>query len=267
MKALNLLIIFSWLVIAGTSDSSLYCQDTSDVPSILITYPNSEARWFMGKTYEIHYRLANIKKPHRIRLLKDGKYLGDFACGNDMGSKDIKLAVTCGKPLLNNVKYKPGPDYQVEVALTDLSIKVRSDVFAIISYQYESSKMIEGSSLYSQLKPLPDLTISKVQFFNNDAFKAQVTVFNKGPGLSKPCMLELEVGCGSGTLKKVTANIPALKGTKPGTWPDPQSQKTVEIKSPIPFINSKAIFTIDAGNKVKEANEVNNSWMKDNCIK
>jgi hypothetical protein len=140
------------------------------------------------------------------------------------------------------------------------------------------SIMVVGSSgyLYSQnknvkpvakptIKILPDLTIGKVEFYTNDVFKVRVQVYNKGLAPSTPCILELKVGCGS--FKTVTVPIPALKGTKPGAWPDSKSQETVEIKSPLPFINSLAILTIDATKKVKETREDNNTWQKNNCVK
>lgn len=141
-----------------------------------------------------------------------------------------------------------------------------------------SAILIMGSNglLYSQkqkikpvakptIKLLPDLTIGKVEFFKKDVFKVRVQVYNKGLGTSTPCILELKVGCGS--FKTVTVPIPALKGTKPGAWPDAKSQKTVDIKSPLPFINSLAILTIDSNKKVKEAKEDNNTWQKNNCVR
>ena len=267
MKKLNLFLIFILLVGIGIDSSTLYCQEPPGVSAFLVTQPQSGTKWFIGKTYEIHYRLLNIKKPHRVSLIRGGKYLGDFAGGNDIGTINFKLAVNCGKSLLNGVKYGPGTDYQVEVAVVDHTIKVRSEVFSILAYQYDPTKTPKGITFNPNLKPLPDLAISKVLFFKKDMAKARVTVFNKGPGSSTPCVLQLEVGCAPGALEKVAVNIPALKGTKPGAWPDPESQKTVEIKSPEPFPTSKAIFTIDAGNVVKEANEVNNQWVKDNCVK
>lgn len=267
MKTLNLFFIFFLLVGLGLDNSALYCQEPPGVSAFLVTQPKSGDKWFIGKTYEIHYRLINIKKPHRVSLIKGGKYLGDFAGGDDTGTKNIKLPVNCGKSLLNGVKYGPGTDYRVEVAVVDQTIKVRSEVFSILVYQYEPTKTPKGITFNPNLKPLPDLVISKVVFIKNDMAKALVTVFNKGPRSSGSCVLQLEVGCGPGALEKVTVNIPALKGTKPGAWPNPQSQKTVEIKSPIPFPTSKAIFTIDASNVVKEANEGNNQWVKDNCGK
>lgn len=267
MKTLNVFLFSILLVSIVLGGSALYCQDFPDVSTFLVTQPKSGDKWFIGKTYEIHYRLINIKKPHRVSLIRGGKYLGDFAGGNDTGTKNIKLGVNCGNPLLNGVKYGPGTDYQVEVAAVDHTIKIRSDVFSILAYQYDPTKTPKGIKFNPNLKLLPDLAISKVLFFPNEVTKAQVTVFNKGPGSSTPCVLQLEVGCGPGILEKVTVNIPALKGTKPGAWPAPGSQKTVEIKSPKPFPTSKAIFTIDAGNMVKEANEGNNQWVKDNCDK
>jgi hypothetical protein len=267
MKTLNLFLIFFLLVGTGLDNCALYSQEFPDVSTFLVTQPKSGDKWFIGKTYEIHYRLINIKKPHRVSLIRGGKYLGDFAGGSDIGTHIIKLAVTCGKPLLNGVKYGPGTDYQVEVSIVDHTIKIRSEIFPILAYLYDPGKTPKGITFNPNLKLLPDLAISKVLFFKNDMAKAQVTVFNKGPGSSTPCVLQLEVGCGPGALEKVTVNIPALKGTKPGAWPDPESQETVEIKSPKPFPTSKAIFTIDAGNVVKEANEGNNQWVKDNCVK
>lgn len=267
MKTLNLFLIFFLLVGIGLDSRALYSQEFPEVSAFMVTQPKSGDIWFTGKTYEIHYRLINIKKPHRVSLIRGGKYLGDFAGGNDTGTKNIKLAVNCGESLLNGVNYGPGTDYQVEVAAVDHTIKVRSEIFSILAYPYDPTKTPKGITLNPNLKPLPDLAIGKVLFLKNDMAKARVTVFNKGPGSSTPCVLQLEVGCGPGVLEKVTINIPALKGTKPGAWPNPESQKTVEIKSPKPFPTSKAIFTIDAGNMVKEANEGNNQWVKDNCVK
>jgi len=267
MKTLNLLLIFILLAGIHQGSSALYCQEFPDISTFLVTQPKSGDKWFIGQIYEIHYRLINIKKPHRVSLTRAGKYLGDFAGGNDIGTINIKLAVNCGKPLLNGVKYGPGTDYQVEVSLVDQTIKVRSEVFSILAYQYDPNKTPQGITFNPNLKPLPDLAIGKVLFFKNDVSKAQVTVFNKGPVSTAPCVLQLEVGCGPGAPGKVAVNIPALKGTKPGAWPDPESQETVEIKSPKPFPTSKAIFTIDAGNVVKESSEGNNQWVKDNCVK
>ena len=136
-----------------------------------------------------------------------------------------------------------------------------------MAYQYDPAKPRKRIGFNPNLKLLPDLVIVKVLFSQDDMTKARVTVFNKGPGISPPCVLHLEVGCGAGNFEQVTLDIPALKGTKPGAWPDPKSQKTIEIKSPEPFPTSKAVFTIDAENVVKEANEGNNQWMKDNCGK
>lgn len=265
MKTLNLFLIFFLLVGIGLDNSALYCQEFPGVSAFLVIQPQSGDKWFIGKTYEILYRLVNINKPHRVSLIRGGKYLGDFAGGNDTGTKNIKIAVNCGKPLLNGVKYGPGADYQVEVAVVDHTIKVRSEVFSILAYQYDPTKPPKGITFKHNLKLQPDLAIVKVLFIKNDMAKARVTIFNKGPVSSTPCVLQLEVGCEPGVLEKVTVNIPALKGTKPGAWPHPESQKTVEIKSPEPFPTSKAIFTIDAGNVVKEANEDNNQWVKDNC--
>jgi hypothetical protein len=265
MKTLNLFLIFFLLVGTGLDNSALYSQELPGVSAFLVTQPQSGDNWFIGKTYEILYRLINIKKPHRVSLIRGGKYLGDFAGGNDTGTKNIKIAVNCGKPLLNGVKYGPGKDYQVEVAAVDHTIKVRSEVFSILAYQYDPTKISKFITLSPNLKLQPDLAIGKVVFIKNDMAKVRVTVFNKGPGISTSCILQLEVGCGPGALEKITVNIPALKGTKPGAWPKPESQKTVEIKSPKPFPTSKAIFTIDAGNVVIEANEGNNQWVKDNC--
>ncbi len=267
MKTFNLFLIFFLLVGTGQGSSTLYCQDSPEISTFLVTQPKSGDQWFIGGAYEIHYRLINIKKPHRVSLTRGGKYLGDFAGGNDIGTINIKLAVNCGKPLLNGVKYGPGTDYQVEVAAVDQTIKIRGEVFSILAYRYDPGKTPKGLTFNPNLTLLPDLTISKVLFFPDDLTKAQVTVFNKGPGSSAACVLQLEVGCKPGALEKVTVNIPALKGTKPGVWPDPKSQETVEIKSPKPFPTSKAVFTIDAGNAVKEANEGNNQWMRDNCVK
>ncbi|MGD2093228.1 MAG: CARDB domain-containing protein [Candidatus Aminicenantes bacterium] len=267
MKTINLILIFFFLVSIVPGSRFLYCQELPGVSAFLVTQPQGGDQWFIGKTHEIHYRLINIKKPHRVSLIRAGKYLGDFAGGNDTGTKNIKLAVNCGEPLLNGVKYGPGTDYQVEVAVLDHTIKVRSEVFSILAYQYDPTKTPPGVPFNRYLKPLPDLAIGKVLFFKNDAAKVRVTVINKGPGSSVPCVLQLKVGCGAGVLEKVTVNIPALKGTKPGAWPDPESQKTIEIKSPQPFPISKAIFTIDAGNVVKETHEENNQWVKDNCVK
>ena len=106
---------------------------TVKISAILITQPKADDKWFLGEKYEIHYRLINIKTAHRVRLLKGGKYLGDFAGGNDIGTHSIKLAVTCGKPLLNGVKYGPGKDYQVEVVAVESKIKAeRSGFFSIL---------------------------------------------------------------------------------------------------------------------------------------
>lgn len=265
MKTLNVFLSFILSVSIVPGRSALYCQDFPEVSTFLVTQPKSGDKWFIGKTYEIHYRLINIKKPHRVRLIRGGKYLGDFAGGNDIGTKNIKLAVICGKPLLNGVKYGPGTDYQVEVAVVDDTIKIRSEVFSVLAYQYEPVKIKKGIRFNPNLKKLPDLAIGKVFFFKDNMAKARVTVFNKGAGSSTPCVLQLEVGCDPDALEKITVNIPALKGTKPGAWPDPESQKTVEIESPKSFHVSRAIFTIDAGNVVKEANEGNNQWVKDNC--
>jgi hypothetical protein len=267
MKTLNLFLIFFLLVGLSLDSSALYCQELPGVSAFLVIQPKSGDKWFIGNTYEIHYRLINIKKPHRVSLIRGGKYLGDFAGGNDTGTKNIKLPVNCGKSLLNGVKYGPGTDYQVEIAAVDHTIQVRSEVFSILAYQYDPTKTPRVITFNPKLKLLPDLVISKVQFFKNDMVKARVTVFNKGRRSSTPCVLQLEVGCDPGALEKVTVNIPALKRTKPGAWPDPQSQNTVEIKSPIPFHGSKAIFTIDASNVVNEADEGNNQWVKDNCGK
>ena len=267
MKTLNLLLIFFLLVGIHQGSSALYCQEFPEISTFQVTQPKSGDKWFIGGTYEIHYRLINIKKPHRVSLARGGKYLGDFAGGNDTGTINIKLAVNCGKPLLNGVKYGPGTDYQVEVAAVDQTIKIRGEVFSILAYQYDPGKTPKGITFNPSLTLLPDLTISKVLFSPDDMTKAQITVFNKGAGSSVPCELQLEVGCETGALEKVIVSIPALKGTKPGAWPDPASQETVEIKSPIPYPTSKAIFTIDAANAVKEANEENNQWMKDNCVK
>jgi hypothetical protein len=94
--------------------------------TIRVTLPTDTTIWFTGKKYEIHYELVNIKTAHWVRLLKGGQVIGSFAGGNDIGSTTIKLAITCGGPLLNGVKYGPGNDYQVEVATADDKIKSQS---------------------------------------------------------------------------------------------------------------------------------------------
>jgi hypothetical protein len=281
MKKINILISILILVLSigvGISDS-LYSRPQNvreikrspvlaGIPAIQVTQPVNGAKWFLGQKYEIHYKLTNINTAHRVRLYKGKQYLGDFAGGNDIGTHSIKLAVTCGAPLLNGVKYTPGTDYQIEVATVDNKIKARSSgFFSILAKLLLKPNLTAGPvSQNPSLKiPLPDLTIYQVRFFKEDVFKAEVTVYNKGPADSAPCVLELKVGCGS--FKTVTVGIPALKKTVPGAWPDIKSQKTVIIKSPYAFHTSMSIFTIDAGKVVTENDEGNNTWQKDNCIK
>jgi hypothetical protein len=139
-------------------------------------------------------------------------------------------------------------------------------VMGSLGHLYSQNK---NFTLKSKAKPtiklLPDLTIGKVDFFEKDVFKVRVQVYNKGLAPSTACILKLKIGCG--LFKTVTVPIPALKETKPGAWPDLKSQITVELKSPLPFINSLAILTIDAAKKVKESKEDNNTWQKNNCVK
>jgi hypothetical protein len=143
MKKIKIILIFI-LVLSVGSFGFVYPQQKKSqeikkpvtilkISAILITQPKAGDKWFLGEKCEIHYKLINIKTAHRVRLLKGGKYLGDFAGGNDIGTHSIKLAITCGKPLLNGVKYGPGKDYQVEVAAVDSKIKAeRSGFFSIL---------------------------------------------------------------------------------------------------------------------------------------
>ena len=114
-------------------------------------------------------------------------------------------------------------------------------------------------------KVLPDLTVTNVKFFSQNVFKIEATVFNKGAADSKPCILELKVGCGS--LKTLTANIPALKATIPGAWPNVKSRHTVTFTSPFALNTVMSVLTADSTKVVTERNENNNTWRKDNCIK
>ncbi|MEE4242364.1 MAG: CARDB domain-containing protein [Desulfopila sp.] len=112
---------------------------------------------------------------------------------------------------------------------------------------------------------LPDLKISRVDFTPNNVFRATVQVANIGLAPSTPCLLMVEVGCSSP--KKLIFNIPALKQTIPGAFPDPASQETIVINSPIAFNVSNIKLTVDSQNAVKEKNETNNTWSKNNCVK
>jgi hypothetical protein len=112
---------------------------------------------------------------------------------------------------------------------------------------------------------LPDLKISRVDFTPNNVFRATVQVANIGLGPSVPCILMVEVGCSSP--KKIPFNIPALKQTIPGAFPDSASQETIVINSPFAFNVSQIKLTIDSQNVVKESNETNNTWSKNNCVK
>jgi hypothetical protein len=125
------------------------------------------------------------------------------------------------------------------------------------------------SDIHKKIALLPDLRISNVELFTNNVFRANVQVANYGPGESAPCILMLQLGCSSNLneYKKFSYTIPALKATKPGSWPDPASQETIVITSPIAFNVSNIRLTADYQNVVKEQNEKNNIWTKNNCVK
>lgn len=261
-------LILSLSLVFGGSDS-LYPQaqktrvinpDTSNIQlsMIRVIAPTAGNMWFTGKGYEIKYQLTNIKTAHRVRLLKGGQYLGDFAGGNDIGSTTIKLGVICGKALLNGVTYGPGDDYQVEVATVDNKIKAKSEGF------FRVVKTV-GPVGRENVTVRPDLTVTNVKLFSQNVFKIEATVHNKGAADSPPCVLELKVGCGS--FNTQTVNIPALKATIPGAWPDIKSQHTVIFTSPIALNTAMSILTVDPAKAVTESDENNNSWRKDNCIK
>lgn len=115
----------------------------------------------------------------------------------------------------------------------------------------------------------PDLIISNVTFFNNNGFKATVTVQNIGPKESKPCTLELKIGCSGEGFKFLEFNIPALNAKNPNA-PDVGCAHIVHVElifgGHLPFNEAKSFFTIDSKGVVWEEDENNNRKIFNNCL-
>lgn len=177
---------FGFLFLQGKWDQVVTKPEIPKVSAIIISQPKGGDKWFLGNKYLIHYQLINIKKPHRVRLLRGGKHLGDFAGGNDIGTYSIKLAITCGKPLLNGVKYGPGKDYQVEIATVDDKRKTRTEgFFSILSQKLKKpGPFVKKFNLkFSNKQLCPDLMVKMKLITNNIGLvKLEGSIINIGKG-------------------------------------------------------------------------------------
>ena len=175
-----------FLFLQGKWDQAVTKPEIPGVSAIIISQPKGGDKWFLGDKHEIHYRLVNINKPHRVRLFRGGKYLGDFAGGSDIGTHSIKLTITCGKPLLNGVKYGPGKDYQVEVATVDNKRKARTEgFFSILSPKLKKpGPFVKNSNLkLSNTQLCPDLMVKMKLITNNIGLvKLEGSIINIGKG-------------------------------------------------------------------------------------
>jgi hypothetical protein len=156
------------------------------VKAIIIKLPKDHDKWYLAHNYEIHYQLINIKTAHRVGLLQDGKYLGHFAIGQDLGNQVIKLGIICGTPLLNGVNYGPGKKYQIEIHTIDNKIKSRSDgYFSILAQKTPKENQFYNRSRirFKNIGVCTDLKTELIVIKNNSGeVSLQGKLINLGPG-------------------------------------------------------------------------------------